>query len=146
MSALPCSVLLALLLGPDPVAPRLGPLADRWPPMAVLEVPHVHDADTFMAVLIGSEFIRGGRPYRDTTARDVRIRGLDAPERFTPRWGVTTDALRSLLGSGTPWVDPTGGWTFTRIEADVYVVTPEGLVIDVAGAMNRMGHRKGTAD
>lgn len=135
------AILIASIIAPA-FAAEPPELFDRQPPMPCV-VAYVHDGDTFMAILIESEFIRGGRPYQQTRAEDVRIKGLDTPEMRERGGPKARDAFIGLAGSGVVWVDPTGRHSFTRIEADVYIILPTGFLIDVARAMTFLGHIKG---
>lgn len=128
-------VLLALLADPNP--PSLDPL-----PALRATVTHHFDGDTVTARLISLSYDRAGRSYVSLTTEDVRLDGYDAPELREPGGPEATEALRRLLASGEVWVKPTGGRTFGRIIARAYVLTPEGVVIDVSQAMIRLGHIK----
>lgn len=73
----------------------------------------------------------------------LRLRGIDAPERFTPPGKASLLFLRELLPVGTPVVinthkDPQ---TFGRYVADVWRVR-DGFLVQVAEHLVEHGHAR----
>jgi endonuclease YncB( thermonuclease family) len=82
------------------------------------------DGDTYeiKAVVVQGDFLFNTSVSAEARVT-IRLRGIDAPERYTAAGILATAAADQILRSGPVTVCPTGRKTFDRWEADVYVGT-----------------------